>query len=88
MAYVYKTMTSPIGELKLVASQKGLAAILWENDNPDRIKLSPVSEDKNNMVLLETERQLQEYFAKKRQIFLYRLILKERNFKRKSGRLY
>lgn len=41
MIYAYKTMESPIGELKLVASGKGLAAILWENDNPKRVRLTP-----------------------------------------------
>ncbi len=39
MTYAYKTMKSPVGELKLVASDKGLAAILWEKDNPRRVRL-------------------------------------------------
>ena len=39
MRYVYKTMKSPVGTLKLVASEKGLAAILWEHDNPRRVRL-------------------------------------------------
>ncbi len=34
MEYYYKEMDSPVGRLKLVASDKGLAAILWENDKP------------------------------------------------------
>src|SRR5205807_8330044 len=34
--YSYKTMKSPVGRLKLVASERGLAAILWENDDPKR----------------------------------------------------
>ncbi|MCD6034669.1 MAG: hypothetical protein K0R63_410 [Rickettsiales bacterium] len=63
MAYAYKTMKSPVGELKLVASDNGLAAILWENDDPKRVRLSPLEENKNHPVLLETERQLKEYFA-------------------------
>ena len=28
--YVYKKMKSPVGELTLMASDKGLAAVLWE----------------------------------------------------------
>jgi methylated-DNA-[protein]-cysteine S-methyltransferase len=63
MTYVYKTIKSPVGLLKLIAGDKGLAAILWENDNPKRVRLSPLSEDKNHHVLLETERQLNDYFA-------------------------
>ena len=69
MTYVYKTMESPVGELKLVASDKGLAAILWENDNPRRVRLAPISEDKNHPVLVEAERQLKDYFSKKRKSF-------------------
>jgi methylated-DNA-[protein]-cysteine S-methyltransferase len=63
MTYVYKIIKSPVGLLKLIASEKGLAAILWENDNPKRVRLSPLSEDKNHHVLLETERQLNDYFT-------------------------
>jgi methylated-DNA-[protein]-cysteine S-methyltransferase len=63
MTYIYKTIKSPVGLLKLIASDKGLAAILWENDNPKRVRLNPLSEDKNHPVLLETERQLNNYFA-------------------------
>jgi methylated-DNA-[protein]-cysteine S-methyltransferase len=73
MTYSYKTMKSPVGELKLVASDKGLVAILWENDNPNRIRLGTMSEDKNHPILLETERQLQEYFAGKRNAFSVKL---------------
>ena len=63
MTYSYKIMQSPLGELKLIASAKGLAAILWENDDPKRVRLGPLEENKNQRVLLETERQLNAYFA-------------------------
>ena len=38
-SYVYKSISSPYGKLKLVASDKGLAAVLWENDDPRRVRL-------------------------------------------------
>jgi methylated-DNA-[protein]-cysteine S-methyltransferase len=63
--YSYKTMKSPVGRLKLVASDRGLAAILWENDDPKRVRLAPLVEDTNHPVLRETERQLNDYFAGK-----------------------
>jgi methylated-DNA-[protein]-cysteine S-methyltransferase len=63
MNHFYKTMPSPVGLLTLVASDKGLAAILWENDDPDRVRLGPLEEDKKHPVLVETERQLKAYFA-------------------------
>ena len=67
--YSCKTMKSPVGRLKLVASDRGLAAILWENDDPQRVRLSPLAESKEHPVLLETQRQLNEYFAGKREKF-------------------
>lgn len=69
MTYAYKTMDSPVGELRLVASEKGLAGILWENDNPKRVRLTPQILDHENPFLVETERQLKEYFAGKRRSF-------------------
>lgn len=68
-SYVYKTMTSPVGLLKLVASERGLAAILWENDDPARVHLGAMVEDAHDPVLVQTEQQLQDYFAGKRSAF-------------------
>jgi methylated-DNA-[protein]-cysteine S-methyltransferase len=69
MSLVYKTIDSPVGELKLVASDKGLVAILWENDSPRRVRLSELVTNEKHPVLVETERQLDEYFAGKRKAF-------------------
>jgi methylated-DNA-[protein]-cysteine S-methyltransferase len=57
-----KTIASPVGELTLVASDRGIVAILWENDSPDRVKLGAVQEDAGHPVLLAAEAQLGEYF--------------------------
>ena len=65
--YVYKMMSSPVGRLTLVATDDGLAAILWENDRPRRVRLNIEAEDDAHPVLVETERQLEEYFAGRRQ---------------------
>jgi methylated-DNA-[protein]-cysteine S-methyltransferase len=67
--HVYKTVDSPVGRLKLVATDDGLAAILWENDRPRRVPLNIEAEDRGHPVLLEAERQLQEYFAGRRTAF-------------------
>jgi methylated-DNA-[protein]-cysteine S-methyltransferase len=63
------TMNSPVGRLKLLASERGLAAILWENDDPKRVRLGPLAESHEHPVLLETQRQLNEYFAGEREKF-------------------
>ena len=69
MTYANKTMKSPIGKLKLIASDNGLKAILWENDDPNRVRLNPGLEDNHHPILLEAEHQLNDYFAKKRTTF-------------------
>lgn len=58
-----KTIPSPVGELTLVTSDKGLVAILWENDSPDRVKLGEAAGDAGHPVLMAAEAQLREYFA-------------------------
>jgi methylated-DNA-[protein]-cysteine S-methyltransferase len=63
MSYSYKLFDSPVGELKLVASEKGLVAILWPDDNPARVRLNSLIADTENPILLEAERQLRAYFA-------------------------
>jgi methylated-DNA-[protein]-cysteine S-methyltransferase len=83
MNYSFKTMKSPVGELKLVASDKGLAAILWENDNPKRVRLGPLHEDGNHPVLLKAERQLNDYFAGKRETFSLTLDFAGTEFQKK-----
>ena len=45
MSLAYKMIDSPVGKLKLVASEKGLVAILWENDKPSRVRLEALVED-------------------------------------------
>jgi methylated-DNA-[protein]-cysteine S-methyltransferase len=66
---VCKTFDSPVGKLKLVATGDGLAAILWENDSPHRVRLNIEAEDDAHPVLVEAERQLGEYFAGRRRQF-------------------
>lgn len=67
--HVYKRMQTPVGTLMLVATDAGLAAILWENDRPGRVRLNLADERPDHPVLLEAERQLGEYFAGRRRTF-------------------
>jgi methylated-DNA-[protein]-cysteine S-methyltransferase len=69
MSLATKTTDTPVGPLKLVASDRGLVAILWENDKPNRVRLPELAENPTHAILLETERQLREYFAGNRESF-------------------
>jgi methylated-DNA-[protein]-cysteine S-methyltransferase len=64
-----KTIHSPVGQLILVARGARLAAILWENERLNRVRLGPLEEDQHHPTLKETERQLMEYFAGQRRRF-------------------
>jgi methylated-DNA-[protein]-cysteine S-methyltransferase len=71
--YVCKDIDSPVGNLRLVGSKDGLAAILWPDDNRLLIRLLIADEDAYHPGLLETERQLAEYFSGRRKIFNLKL---------------
>lgn len=79
----FKTLPSPVGELKIVASDQGLVAILWENDSPNRVRLDPLLEDATHPLLLETGQQLGEYFAGTRTAFSLPLDFTGTDFQRK-----
>jgi methylated-DNA-[protein]-cysteine S-methyltransferase len=82
VSLAYKTIESPIGKLKLVASDKGLVAILWENDSPRRVRLDELVADEQHPVLVETERQLGQYFAGKRKTFSIALDMRGTRFQK------
>lgn len=82
MSLVCKTINSPVGKLKLIASDEGLVAVLWENDNPRRVRLSESIENECHPILIETERQLGEYFAGKRNNFSVPLDMRGTRFQK------
>ena len=63
MTLCYKEIASPVGKLKLVASASALVAVLWERERPNRVKLDAARLAPQQPILLETERQLAQYFA-------------------------
>jgi methylated-DNA-[protein]-cysteine S-methyltransferase len=64
-----KTISSPVGPLRLYADDRGLIAILFQNESPDDFNVSLANEKPDHPVLRETERQLQAYFAGKLKTF-------------------
>src|SRR5690349_8041242 len=85
-AYVAKTTRTPVGVLTLIASDDGLAAILWENDPAGRVRRDVVAENPKHPVLRATERQLAEYFAGKRKVFDLRLDFAGTDFQKQVWR--
>ncbi|MFR0713416.1 methylated-DNA--[protein]-cysteine S-methyltransferase [Enterobacterales bacterium BD_CKDN230030183-1A_HGKHYDSX7] len=69
MPSAYSLMQSPVGMLTLVARGDCLAAVLWEDERENRVRLGDLYRDDGHPVLLQTARQLGEYFASGRQRF-------------------
>ncbi|MEO8062770.1 MAG: methylated-DNA--[protein]-cysteine S-methyltransferase [Pseudomonadota bacterium] len=67
--YVRRTIESPVGDLRLFASDAGLAAILWRDDPGLHLRSGAVIEPGTHPTLTETERQLREYFDGERREF-------------------
>lgn len=75
VTYAYKIIPSPVGDLRLVANDEALIAVLWENGRSKPMRLGNLVQNDHHPVLLETERQLKEYFRGKRKAFSLKLEL-------------
>lgn len=69
MNLFYKEIHSPVGKLKLIASDRALVAILWDKEKPSRVQLDKPEQSDTNPILLEAETQLNEYFKGARKTF-------------------
>ncbi len=64
------TVESPVGMLRIFATDEGLRAVLWPQNDEKRLKLeSEPDERADHPVLVRAERQLAEYFAGQRHAF-------------------
>ncbi len=63
------TVDSPVGSLTIVASDDGLRAILWPDDDPTRVRLADVIDDVGHPVIVAAVVQLAEYFGGERTVF-------------------
>ncbi len=63
----YDEMSSPVGNLTIVTAEQGLHAILWDTDRASfkyEEALSGLIKSKNEKIIMQTKKQLTEYFAK------------------------
>jgi methylated-DNA-[protein]-cysteine S-methyltransferase len=73
MSYVYTTMKSPIGALKLVGSERGLTAVLWEHDDTLQEQFGQITAAPGHPVLMQAQHELDEYFQGSRKRFTMKL---------------
>lgn len=69
MTLYSRSLPSPVGVLSLIASDKGLVAVLWENDRPDRVRLDAPQAACDHPTLTAAAAQLDAYFAGARRGF-------------------
>ncbi|MBH48987.1 MAG: glycosyltransferase [Halobacteriovorax sp.] len=69
MGMEYIKINTMVGQLTLVASARGLAAVLWEDEKESRVKIDLGSMNPKNKHLSKTKLQLQEFFAGERSEF-------------------
>lgn len=65
------TMSTPVGELTLVASERGLRAVLWPGEREGRVPVGDAGEGtaEERRILATAVQQLQEYFDGERTEF-------------------
>lgn len=82
-ALFYKDVQSPVGQIRLIASNDGLVAVLWEGEGYHRTKLATPQADNQHPILLQTEQQLEAYFRLERNTFNIPLDLRGTDFQLK-----
>jgi len=87
---LWRTAETPVGELRLVASAKGLCAVVWPTDTAARVSVVAdldVAEQADDVPLLnDAAAQLAEYFAGDRTTFTVPLDLRGTGFQRRAWR--
>lgn len=73
-------MITPVGQIRLIASHAGLMALLWEGEDYTGTKYPAAVRDNEDRILVQAERQLEEYFAKERRVFDVPLDMKGTGF--------
>ena len=77
------TLDSPVGALSLVATDRALVALVWRRES-HAASFEQAVETPSHPLLLETSRQLREYFAGSRRTFDLPLEFRGTEFQRRA----
>ena len=78
-------MSSPLGDLRLIASHKGLCAVLFDDGRTSSLRYdTAVVKQLSHPLLMKAEKQLSEYFAVKRKTFDLKLDMRGTIFQQKA----
>ena len=81
MQHYFKLIDSPVGQLRLIATDDALCLLGWERRNGTYPE--DLSEKKDHPILLQAEQQLNEYFKGERKIFSLKLDFEGTDFQKK-----
>lgn len=86
LTFYYDIFSSPVGNLCLVVTDAGVHALLWDCDVSDEIKqkLKQNKLNKSHLLIIETKKQLSEYFRGKRKDFSIPISLEGTEFQIKT----
>ena len=65
LSFFFDYMHSPVGRLTLVANDAALVGVLWENDDPARVRFAPGVQSEGHFILRQAAEQLHTYFDRK-----------------------
>lgn len=80
--YVETTMSSPIGNLRIIGSESGVRAVLWPNERQGRVTIGRAVVADTDGRLEPAVQQLEEYFAGQRREFTLPLVVRGTDFQR------
>lgn len=80
MSLYFREVKSPVGKLKIVASDEGLRAILWPDDDPARVRFETAPRLSSTPLIASVTEQLDDYFAGRRTRFEVELDLRGTDF--------
>jgi len=69
MSLYYIETKTPVGRLKLVGGDAGLRAILWPDDDPARVRFEVEPKRQSIPLLEKVAKQIDDYFAGRRNSF-------------------
>ena len=85
--FFFDTMPSPVGNLKIIASELGLHGILWDAEhksNLSNFKFASARYSENNTTIIQAKLQLNQYFLGTRKSFNLPLVFEGTNFQTKA----
>ena len=83
MSFFYSTLSSPVGLLKLIATDAALVAVIWRDHGAGQVPVHEAVETRSHCILDEAARQLDQYFAGKRRKFEVALSMHGTEFQRR-----